>query len=315
SWEERSLLSAALLGLTVTDPSGTSHPVHVMLTLLADEPSLHRDGLELALEARDDSPEEIARVRRLYRTPTTERHTALGAGRATIANAKKVFPTLAKTAGLVLENPPGLFRLSPDGLAAVGKTPEDARRAVRQTRAVGAHKTGRLVSASTIARETGPSASPAPLTPEQQANSAALLAERTDKHQRLVGAMAGVVRADGKLFEDPFSYDMLFVPSDPSSPLTLFEMKSIHNDAAAQVRRAVGQLSFYHYFEVSPEWPERSVVEIAVFDTNVGANLAGYLASEDVAAIVVNEGVRQINDIDPDLLNRLRVPLAARSRS
>ena len=83
-------------------------------------------------------------------------------------------------------------------------------------------------------------------------------------------------------------------------------MKSIDDDAAAQVRAAVGQLSWYHYFEVSPEWPHRAVIEVAVVDRDLGSDLADYLASEDISALLVTDSeVAFLNAIEPALATHL----------
>lgn len=303
SWDERSLLAAGLLDLQITDAAGTSHPVRIMLELLSVAPSLHRDGLELALEARNDSTAELSRVQSLYRLPATIRHGELRATKVQINNAVKIFPTLAKTAGLVVENQAGRLILSPDGAAVIGQAPAEARRRVRAPRVARAIRTRRAVDASTVAPRVGVPHPAIPLTPEQQARADQLLRERTDRHQDLVRATARMISAPGQMYEDPYSFDLLFVAEDRSLPLALFEMKSIEGDAPVQVRLAVGQLSYYHYFEVSPEWPERAVVEIAVFDDGIGRDLAGYLASEGIAAVRINEStVAVLNDVESAML-------------
>jgi hypothetical protein len=77
SLDERALLAEGLLSIAVADKvtGRTSHPVRVLLRLLSDSPSAHRGGLELALEAQDDSPEELSRVLDLYRLSPEERLT------------------------------------------------------------------------------------------------------------------------------------------------------------------------------------------------------------------------------------------------
>jgi hypothetical protein len=266
---------------------------------------MRRDGLELALEAHDDSAAELARVKRMYRMPRPERHAALGVTQVQIDNAVKIFPTLAKTAGLVVEDPPGTWELSPDGSAVVGRTVDDAQQAVRQPRPR-SPLARRAVDAATAGRTSGGSSSAAPLTPEQQARAAELRDERTERHQELVRRTAALITAEGQLYEGPVSFDLLWVPHDPTKPIILFEMKTIDDDAARQVRLAVGQLSWYHYFEVSPEWPDRPVIEVAVVDGAVGSDLAEYLTSENIAALLVTDaGAEVLNAIEPGLATLL----------
>ena len=67
--------------------------MRILLRLLGVADSYARQGLELALEAVDDSDAEFERVRALYLLPTAQREAQLGVGAATIANAKKIFPS------------------------------------------------------------------------------------------------------------------------------------------------------------------------------------------------------------------------------
>lgn len=286
SLDERALLAQGLMNISVTDNAGnTSHPVRVMLRLLDHRPSHRRDGLELALEALDDTDAEFARVRQLYDLAGPARQAALGISDHQRNNARKIFPALAKTAGLVVEDGAGYLSLSPDGSAVLGLPPAQTAQQIR-ARARRQASTGRVVTATTVAqRGGGAPTGAAPRTPEQQERSKALLAERTDRHQELVKRMAALFTGAGKLYEDPFSYDLLWVPDDPTLPIVLMEMKTINGDEDNQARAAVGQLSYYHFFEVSPNWPDRGVVEIAVVDTTIAAELVRYLTSEDIAVI------------------------------
>ena len=117
---ELQLLETALLDLEL-DP-GPSHPVRILLRLLAVAPSTSRRGLELALEAADDSAAEHARVQALYLMPNAERTAALnaqGVSNTKIANAKKIFPPLAVAAGLVIRGAGNVYALSARGAAVV----------------------------------------------------------------------------------------------------------------------------------------------------------------------------------------------------
>jgi hypothetical protein len=97
---------------------------------------------------------------------------------------------------------------------------------------------------------------------------------------------------DGEFFEDPFSYDMLWVPHDANLPAILFEMKTVTDeaDAHARVRHAVGQLSYYEYFHAAPRLEGRRIVRCAVFDTEVPKELREYLTHELVGAVAFPVG-------------------------
>lgn len=292
--DEQGLLVEGLLSIEATHKGDVSphHPVATMLRLLAESESHHRDGLELALEPEDDSDAEFRRVRAMYRLPREQRIAALGISNFQRANAVKVFPTLAVAAGLVVEDGDGYFSLSQEGWNIIGQaaSPTMTKKAIAKR---GRRTTvGKLVTSTTIAkrRATRP---PRTLSPQEQARAAHKLAERTAGHQALVSRMAERIGdGHGEFFEDPFSYDMLWVPHDTLRAAILFEMKTVTDeaDAHARVRHAVGQLSYYEYFHAAPRLEGRSILRCAVFDAEVPAELRDYLTHELVAAVVLAVG-------------------------
>lgn len=289
SVEEQALLVEGLLRIETAYKDGGSfhHPVPVMLKLLARAPSLHRRGLELALEPDDDSDGEFKRVQALYELAPARRLQQLGISNSQRANAVKIFPSLAVTAGLVVEDEDGYFSLSQDGWRVIGQAPKAAGQAIKQRR--GRRTTvGRLVNTKTIAKRhnTKP---PRTLTAEEQARAAAKLRERTANHQALIKRFAALIGDDaGPLFEDEYSYDMLWLPEQQALAAHLVEGKTVDNDtdAYARVRHAVGQLSYYDYFYVAPTVRGRKIQRIALFDTSIPGPLAEYLQHEAIAAIV-----------------------------
>lgn len=311
SLEERAMLAQALWDIETTDVEGSSHPVRLLLRLLNESPTRRRDGLELVLEAENDSETEWSRVRSLYLLPREQRRQQLHASGVTevqIANAVKIFPPLAKTAGLVVEDGAGQMTLSPDGQALIG-LPQPKPAQVIEAQAERSRRsklTHRRVTKATVAGKTG-DAERRFLDEDDQKRAAQLLAERTARHQDLVRATAQLINRLGEMYEDPASFDLLFVPADDSFPLVLFEIKTISNDASTQSRNAVGQLSYYHFFDVSPHWPERTVIEVAVVDHRLPGQLAAYLASEEVAAVMVDQGGQwlALNEVLQDELPKI----------
>ena len=183
SIEEQSLLVEGLLKISVSDSTGTHHPVQTMLRLLATNPSLSREGLELALEPHNDSPAELNRVVKLYGQPRAARVAALGITEAQRANAVKIFPSLAVQAGLVVEIQRELS-LSLDGWTVLGQSPPVAKKAIAQ-RPGRRTTSGKLVSTASVAKRV-PTAAPAALSPAEQARARDRLRERTVDHQALV---------------------------------------------------------------------------------------------------------------------------------
>lgn len=312
SYAEQALLVEGLLNLAVTDRDGnTHHPVMTLLRLLAIHESHQREGLELALAPLDDSREEFERIKPLYDVTREERMSALGISVAQRNNAVKIFPRLAVTAGLVVEES-GLYSLSQDGWAVLGREPRFAAQVIRRRQ--GRRTTsGRKVSGSTVAARQR-SKPPRTLSPEEQARAAERLNERTKSHQALVKRIYSIIGdARGDVFEDEFSYDLLWIPTSASHGAVLFEMKSITNetDAYARVRHAVGQLNYYEYFNVKPSVGSRKILQVAAFDSDIPEALVEFLTHMGVGALL-SKGVEPVVALNPlgqsvlDLLLRTR---------
>jgi hypothetical protein len=168
---------------------------------------------------------------------------------------------------------------------------------------------GRLVDATTVAQRQA-NRIPRALSPEEQKRAAERLAERTTAHQGLVRRIwARVGDWTGDIFEDEFSYDLLLVPHDVARPAMLFEMKSItsETDAYARVRHAVGQLTYYEYFNVAPTLDERAIDKIAAFDAEIPAPLVEYLTSLGIGALCAPKtgDVTALNSLGQDFLDWL----------
>ena len=76
--------------------SEASHPYQVLLRLVGRKPAIPRAKCALALEARDDSPEELDRIVALADLSEDEIRRRTGMSEANWANAKKVLPSLAE---------------------------------------------------------------------------------------------------------------------------------------------------------------------------------------------------------------------------
>lgn len=294
SLEEQALLVEGLLRIVATYKGDTTahHPVRTMLQLLAKQPSRQRVGLELALEPLDDSEQELGRVLRLYDLSIEERTERLGISPHQRANAVKIFPPLALYAGLVSIDDQKVYSLTLEGWQAIGKKPMEAGRAIIRHRGRRT-SVGRLVTPSTIASGRNKRSVPRLLSPEEQKMAAGKLTERTASHQLLVERMAAnVPEGKGELFEDDFSYDMLWVPKDTSLPIFLFEMKTVTGelDAYSRGRDALGQLRYYAYFNVSPLSEGRDIVSCFVADDVIPEALSRFFAHENVGVIIARPG-------------------------
>ncbi|QAY69245.1 hypothetical protein [Xylanimonas protaetiae] len=311
SQTERDLLAAGLMRVAVADAvtGRVSHPVRMMLHLLHAAPSHRRLGLELALENLDDSPSETSRVIGLYQQNATDAQirAATGVTENQQKNNRKIFPTLAKYAGLVVEDAQHDFHLTPSGRAAIGlpspstsvtatPTPTTATAlpsggnvvvggAQRQGRnlTVGRKRSVNQVGSHSVSRTV-----PAALTPDQQAEAQTRLGERTTVHQALVRQFAARIGdAAGEFWEDPASFDLVWAPTGVPER-HIFEMKTIQSDADPQIIRAIGQLSYYAYFNVAKAFPGAPATKTVVVNDDLHQDLRDFLEHSGVGALRVH---------------------------
>lgn len=335
SQTELQLLRDALIDLQVADKSGTyiSHPVLVMLHLLDTAPTKARGGLELALEAKDDTPQELQRVIALYQSikdlPAATRAARLGTTLTQVNNAVKIFPSLAVSAGFVDKTPPNDYSITPLGRSAIhtvlggmtfrnmtarptpppvfvpgtsGPEPETKSRGNgRRNVTVGQKKSSNQVGQHGVDRNINS----APLTPDQQDEARQKLRERTNAHQDLVQYFAGHIGdSRGDIYEDQVSFDLLWQNS-ADQVCHLFEMKTIKDDADAQVQRAVGQLHYYGFFNVATLFPGAEMTKTLVVDDVIHQDLADYLTAQGIGLIhaAKSQGTLDpLNDLGKDLL-------------
>jgi hypothetical protein len=293
--EETILMQQAIGGIEVDKDGHVSHPVQILLRLV-DEVSLDsRKGMEVALEALDDSVPEFERVAEIAAMSEDDRISALQAAGWTtyqIANAVKILPAFALQSGLMTTDGSGHFILTDAGRRAIGRaiitsppvSPTRRRRPSRPSSTSIAttdpEQVGRPRRLLKIDRRA--------LTPEEQAMAAELLYQRTERHQALVRAVAAQC-GRGEFYEDALAYDLL-IDLGADLPLILIEVKTVAGDAAIQVRAAVGQLLYYEYFSVEPKFPEREIRRVAVVDDTVTDELADFLQANETGLIAYVDG-------------------------
>lgn len=308
SEEELEALRAAMMEVTATDPDGNvSHPMRILMRLVEDVRFDSREGMELALVAKDDSAEEYHRILRLARLDPDTRQAALDATAYQVANAVKILPAFLLNTGMIREDGTGHYVTTAEGRAAFkAAVGDDSTVAVStaagdsETADVGGGVTRRPRAKEPAEVGGEPEAADVEgraLTPEQQRDALRRLMERTQQHQSLVRVVAGHC-GDARVYEDPLSYDLLFEPEAANLPLILWEAKTIDGDHNAQVRAAVGQLAYYDFFYVRSAWKDRRVLKAAVFDEEPTEQLCAFMEEQGCAAFLVEEEeLRPMNDL------------------
>lgn len=313
--DERILMQQAIGGIAVEDQDGrVSHPVQILLRLIEEVPLDSRRGMEVVLEAVDDSVAEFRRVAAIAALDETARVDALkslGWKRSQLDNAVKILPSFAMQSDLMAVDGAGRFILTDAGRRAIGRAVTSTRVTQPGTRSSTRRSPARRATASATTDPARVGRSRAPLdgdrralSAEEQAMAAQLLYERTERHQALVREIAGRTQ-QGTFYEDAASYDLL-IDQGARTDLVLVEVKTIAGDAGIQIRHAVGQLLYYRYFFAAPAFPGRGVRALIVVDDAVPGELAEFLQENSIGAIVHIDGeFRALNELGSDLAARL----------
>ena len=186
-----------------------SHPYQVLLRLVAKLPGITRSKCALALEARNDSEDELERIMKLAEKDEAEIMDEIEVSRSTWDNAKKILPGFAEQLGDVqksnsqffLSDAPGIQKSSP-GEAEI-EEPNNGLRRPKSSTAVTSNsiaKTGTLEEWEE--REDLPEVG---VTPEMLKTQKTKLRKRLVRHNMIVQKLAKELEDEGaELFENPF---------------------------------------------------------------------------------------------------------------
>jgi hypothetical protein len=265
-----------------------SHPYQVLLRLVARKPGISRAMCALALEARDDSAEELERIVALTDLTEAEIRERIDVSKPNWDNAKKVLPRFAEQLGDVIKTGQ-TFRLadvpgsgSTDTEAVTTRDPATVQpRRPRASRRVTADTIG---LAGINANETDEVPPPPPdLDPEAQRLIVQLRLERLRRHNLLVRRLAGRFESVGmSLYEDPF--DVLAISARAG---ILGEVKTLDGtvkDERERVREALGQLLYYEAF-VTPPGGGAITHKVACFEGRVTEDHQVWLNRAGIATI------------------------------
>jgi len=266
--EAGAIWSAAFRTLEVVDESGSSHPYELMIRLAGERPGIENALLGLALEARDDSDREFARVLELV-----DGHSAnsawerLGVSPFQRQNSVKILPAVARQLGELEVADGRAYVALPDPSAPREEHGRRERRTVRsrrrrydRTRSRGL----RPVSRELTLRSYDPD----------------LLAARYAAHEECLSAFDELFPSDLARWEG--DYDLLVLATLHA---LLVEVKTLRSDASHQTRLALGQLLYYDHFDVHPEWPDWALHRVLVVDRELDPDLLAFLDSHSVGAL------------------------------
>ena len=285
----------------ITHPGGgdTSHPYQVMLRLVARKPGIRRAKCALALEATNDSPEELARIVALADLAEESIKARIGVTDSNWDNAKKVLPRFAEQLGDVIRSgeQEGTYVIA-DGpgraYEGLGRTAPARAREV-PTRVV-APRSSREVSPNTIGRagtREGFDEVPVPgrgVSAEDAAETNRLRASRLRRHNLIVRALAELLNnAHARLYADPFDILALF-----HLRALLIEVKSLDGtveDERDRVRDALSQLLYYEAFVMPAVTGDAIVCKVACFEQKISDPHRQWLNRQGIATIWKEDGI------------------------
>jgi hypothetical protein len=295
----------AMLQVALTDADGnSSHPFRILLDLVADRPGIETPKLLLALEARDDSPAEYARILGLADLPFDQIVASVGVGVANARNAVKILPGIAEQVGEIKRVGGRAYPVSHLGVS------EDSL--IEQ-------ETPLEYSASQAAAPTA--LDPANIAPIP--NFAAVGAVNVDlkaaiqlrnrriiEHQQAVTSIAQLFASFGyTTYANP--YDCL-AHRDQIGGI-LVEVKTLDGskaDERRQSEKALGQLRGYAYYSVPTQLKSPKLLEVAAYSAPPAGSVP-FMAANNVCCAWRDNGQWLVADLQGNISNFLPDALLA----
>jgi hypothetical protein len=268
----------AMYQLRLPDDLGhVSHPYRIMMQLVADKPGIETLKLLLALEPRDDSAAEYAKVLALADLPTGDIIAQLGISPSTAKNAVKILPAISRQVGDIVSRRNRTFPVThkgatEDSLIEKGE-PEYAK-----------SQPSALVAVN--AEDISPLPNFGDTVPSSVDLSAAIEIRklRTIKHHNAVVDIAKVLGSNGyTLYRNPF--DCLGFKATIGA--ILIEMKTLDSspsDERSQSEKALGQLRGYNFFNVPADKKAPKLVEIAAYSERPSANMIDFMRNNAICS-------------------------------
>lgn len=244
-----------------------SHPYQVLLRLVGKKPGITRAKCALALEARDDSEQELDRIAGLSELGESEIRSQINETKSNWDNAKKILPRFAEQLEDVVKVGQSFYLAAGPGKGGTSREVPVLEEEIQRKRP------SRSVTPDTIAvaaTAEGFDEVELPLPTVDPAAMAAAVRARRDRlhrHNTLVREIARRYGSAGlALFEG--RYDCL---ASGEIVGILNEVKTLDGtptDEATQVRDSLGQLLYYEPF-VKRETGGGVIHKVAVFESRI----------------------------------------------
>jgi hypothetical protein len=281
----------------------SSHPYQVLLRLVARRPGITRAKCALALEAKNDSDDELDRILALADLEEDKIRDEIGVTESNWDNAKKILPRFAEQLGDVQKIGEQFYLSDAPGVPKESPAEAEGDKAVKGPRRP---KSASAVTSDSIARggtaedsDERDELAESEVAPEALKAKKAKIRDRLKRHNLIVKSLAKKLEAEGaELFENPFDCLACFAAEG-----LLIEVKSLdgtEKDEVPRVREALAQLLYYESFVTRPLVKKRAVRKIACFEYKVSENHIAWLQSSNIYVIWVAgdgfDGTAEAND-------------------
>ncbi len=272
----------------------TSHPYQVLLHLVGQRPGISRAKCALALEARNDSQQELDRIVGLSRLTEDQIRKQIGETKSNWDNAKKVLPSFAEQLGDVIKtgdsyrlaDAPGRNDAGPaDGGGGPQQGGQPTPPGIRTPR------TSRRVTAQTIAQAGVDGFDdveiPQNVDPQALANAIQARLVRLQRHNQIVRDLAARL-IGSEIHENPF--DILAIILNAG---ILIEVKTLDGTVADErdrVKGALAQLLYYEAFVTEPIVGKAPIHKIACFEAPISEAHQRFLNDKNIGVISKADG-------------------------
>ena len=263
----------------------SSHPYQVMLRLVAERPGITRAKCALALEAKNDSDDEMDRILALADLEEDKIRDEISVTESNWDNAKKILPRFAEQLGDVQKIGEQFYLSDAPGVPKESPAEAEGDKAVKGPRRP---KSASVVTSDSIARggtaedsDEGDELAESEVDPEALKAKKAKIRDRLKRHNLIVKSLAKKLEVEGaELFESPFDCLACFAAEG-----LLIEVKSLdgtEQDEVLRVRDALAQLLYYESFVTRPLVKKRAVRKIACFEHKVSEDHIAWLQSSNI---------------------------------
>lgn len=277
-------LLAALIRYRTQGGGWRVRPLRILLEI-ASRGSTPRPAFVAAFAAQTEASADIslalaiAQQIRMGQPPEA----ATGASASTVRDAVKVFPPLAESIGLI--NADGSITAAGDIVLRLMRSRLTLALPPSGVAALKHHRSARVTP---ITPRTGPGTT-APQPPDDLAelllakeSRLQRLERRTQQHDDTLTSLKAHLEARGYTVRQTRLFDALALNADVGLEI---EVKSLAADETAQIVRAIGQLTYYHHFELPlvsqawPQWNPATVIPVTAFNAPVSLQHMQFLTA------------------------------------